>query len=168
MMTAWIRTFLTMAAAAAILAGCSHPTLVDMGRTEAEVTAYLGEPHAKTPMPDGTVRWTYSCEPAAQEVWWLFFRDGRLASREQAMQEKYFSAIRPGAWTEKDVWAYWGRCAEEYEFRIVGEHAWMYRFEDEGGFDMAVWPQFDKNGVVVSCEVTEDPWKDRRLLFFPF
>ena len=25
---------------------------------------------------------------------------------------------------------------------------------------MAVWPQFDVNGVMQSIEVTEDPWKN--------
>ena len=36
----------------------------------------------------------------------------------------------------------------------------MYRFKDNGGFDMAVWPQFDTKGVLQSMEVTTDPWRD--------
>ncbi|MCF0252907.1 MAG: hypothetical protein HUK26_01060, partial [Duodenibacillus sp.] len=46
-------------------------------------------------------------------------------------------------------------------FSLAGEHAWMYRFKDFGGFDMAVWPQFDKQGVVRSVDITTDPWMER-------
>lgn len=144
-----------------MLAGCAHPQLVDMGDSESAVTARLGEPAAKTPMPDGTVRWTYSDQPFGQKVWWLFVNDkGQVVSREQGLQEKYFSMIKPGVSTEADVWKLWGKCAQKYTFHFKKEHAWMYRFKDVGGFDMAVWPQFDVSGVVQSVEVTEDPWKN--------
>ena len=66
------RALLGACCAAAMLAGCAHPQLIDMGQTEEFVTAELGEPNAKTPMPDGTVRWTYSSQPFGQQVWWLF------------------------------------------------------------------------------------------------
>ncbi len=145
----------------AALSGCAHPQLVELGESADEVVAYLGEPQAKTPMPDGTVRYTYSVQPFGQEVWWLFVdQNGRVVSREQGLQEKYFKLLTPGKSTEADVWALWGKCAEKYEFRLVNEHAWMYRFRDKGGFDMAVWPQFDVNGVLRSLDVTEDPWKN--------
>ena len=49
-------------------------------------------------------------------------------------------------------------CAEKYNFPLVNEHAWMYRFLDKGGFYMAVWPQFDEGGVLRSMDVTIDPW----------
>ena len=35
----------------------------------------------------------------------------------------------------------------------------MYRYKAPGGFDMAVWPQFDAKGVMQSMETTLDPWK---------
>ena len=147
--------------AVVVLGGCAHPQLVEMGQTQEDVIAYLGEPQAKTAMPDGTVRLTYSVQPFGQEVWWLFVdQRGKVVSREQGLQEKYFNMLTPGKSTEADVWAMWGKCAEKYEFNLVNEHAWMYRFRDKGGFDMAVWPQFDVNGVMQSIEVTEDPWKN--------
>ncbi len=149
----------------ALIQGCAHPQLIDMGQEQESVVAELGEPHAKTPMPDGTVRWTYSVQPFGQEVWWLFMdADGKVVAREQGLQEKYFPMVKIGEWTEKDIWALWGKCAEKYEFRLVNEHAWMYRFRDAGGFDMAVWPQFDVNGIVRSMDVTIDPWKDKDSL----
>lgn len=145
-----------------ILGGCAHPQLIDMGQTRQSVVAELGEPHAETQMPDGTTRMTYSGQPFGQDVWWLFLDgSGKVVSREQGLQEKYFSMIEIGKSTKDDVWALWGPCAEEYYFRLVNEHAWMYRFKDFGGFDMAVWPQFDTKGVIRSLDVTTDPWKDR-------
>ena len=148
-------------ATAFTLGGCAHPQLVDMGMNDNEVVAYLGEPQAKTTMPDGTVRWTYSQQPFGQEVWWLFMNEkGRVVKREQGLQEKYFSMLIPGRSTESDVWAMWGKCAQKYTFSLVNEHAWRYRFKDNGGVDMAVWPQFDTKGVLQSMEVTTDPWRD--------
>lgn len=142
-----------------VLAGCAHPQLVSMGETQQEVIAYLGEPAAQTPMPDGTVRLTYSGQPFGQDAWWLFIgKDGTVVSREQGLQEKYFNLLTPGKSTEADVWALWGKCAQKYEFPLVNQHAWMYRYKAPGGFDMAVWPQFDDNGVMQSLEVTLDPW----------
>lgn len=145
-----------------LLGACSHPQLVKMGDTAQAVEQRLGIPNAKTAMPDGTERWTYSSQPFGQAVWWLFFdKNGKVVAREQGLQEKYFSLVKVGVSKEEDVWALWGPCAEEYEFRLVGEHAWMYRYKDIGNLDMAVWPQFDKAGIVRSIEVTEDPWKQR-------
>jgi len=153
-MTLWLGTVL-------VLGACAHPQLIDMGEASSAVETKLGAPNAKTAMPDGTTRWTYSAQPFGQEVWWLFVKDGKVVAREQGLQEKYFPMVKIGVSTEKDVWALWGTCAEKYEFHLCDEHAWMYRFKDNGNFDMAVWPQFDKTGVVRSMEVTIDPWTQR-------
>lgn len=163
-MLGYVKSLMWLGAATCVvvLAGCAHPQLIDMGQSEESVAAELGEPQAKTPMPDGTVRWTYSSQPFGQEVWWLFMdSDHKVVAREQGLQEKYFPLIKIGKSTEADVWALWGKCAEKYTFSLVDQHAWMYRFKDNGGFDMAVWPQFDVNGIVRSMDITTDPWKDR-------
>ena len=153
---------------AVVLTACSHPQLIDLGQSQEVVQNQLGKPDTVTPMPDGTVRWTYSSQPFGQQVWWLFFdQNQKMVAREQGLQEKYFPLVKIGQSTEADVWALWGACAEKYEFRLVGEHAWMYRYKDGGNFDMAVWPQFDKNGIVRSMDITPDPWKDRDR-FFPW
>lgn len=154
-------------AVALILGGCAHPQLIDMGQTKQSVIQELGEPDATTLMPDGTTRLTYSGQPFGQDVWWLFIdQDGKVVAREQGLQEKYFSMIEVGKWTEADVWALWGECAEKYTFHLVNEHAWMYRYKDDVGFDMAVWPQFDTQGIVRSVETTTDPWRDRGFDWF--
>ncbi len=147
------------AGAVVLLAGCAHPQLVSMGESGEKVLSSLGEPAAKTPMPDGTVRWTYSGQPFGQDVWWIFVdAGGKVVGREQGLQERYFGLLTPGKSTEADVWALWGKCAQKYEFPMKNEHAWMYRYKAPGGFDMAVWPQFGADGVLRSLETTLDPW----------
>ena len=147
------------AGAVVLLAGCAHPQLVFMGESGEKVLSSLGEPAAKTPMPDGTVRWTYSGQPFGQDVWWIFVdAGGKVVGREQGLQERYFGLLTPGKSTEADVWALWGKCAQKYEFPMKNEHAWMYRYKAPGGFDMAVWPQFGADGVLRSLETTLDPW----------
>ena len=147
------------AGAVVLLAGCAHPQLVSMGESGEKVLSSLGEPAAKTPMPDGTVRWTYSGQPFGQDVWWIFVdAGGKVVGREQGLQERYFGLLTPGKSTEADVWALWGKCAQKYEFPMKNAHAWMYRYKAPGGFDMAVWPQFVADGVLRSLETTLDPW----------
>ena len=147
------------AGAVVLLAGCAHPQLVSKGESGEKVLSSLGEPAAKTPMPDGTVRWTYSGQPFGQDVWWIFVdAGGKVVGREQGLQERYFGLLTPGKSTEADVWALWGKCAQKYEFPMKNEHAWMYRYKAPGGFDMAVWPQFGADGVLRSLETTLDPW----------
>ena len=152
-----LKVFFLVAAAAAIAAGCAHPQRVEIGTAAVEVSAYLGEPQAATPMPDGTERWTYSLDPADRRVWWLFFRDSRLVSLEQGLQRKYFAAIRTGEWTAGDVWAYWGKFLEEREFPLTGKRVWMYPFIDDDGMGRMARVVFNDRGVVEDLEVSDDP-----------
>ena len=80
--TAFLATALSVVG---VLAGCAHPQLVSMGETQQEVIAYLGEPHAKTQMPDGTTRLTYSGQPYGQDAWWIFIgQDGTVVHANRA------------------------------------------------------------------------------------
>ena len=103
--------------------------------------------------PDGGRNRTLDVLSAALRAGSLVAFRGRNGARRVA---------RTGpAGKEDDVWKLWGRCAQKYTFHLVNQHAWMYRYKDFGGFDMAVWPQFDENGVVQSVETTMDPWKEK-------
>ena len=105
--------FVTKAAALATAVGAvaaprgrAPPPPAEPGPPQDAVIASMGKPLAKTPMPDGTVRFTYSVQPFGQQVWWLFIdQSGRVVSREQGLQEKYFKMLTPGKSTEADVWA---------------------------------------------------------------
>ena len=144
-----------------MLAGCAHPDLIDLSTPKAQVIATLGEPDAKTPLPDGGYRLVYSLQPMAQEVWWISLdQEGRVTGKENVLDREHFALIKPGVSTEKDVWNLFGRCAQTYTFALKNEHAWMYRFLDEGMFFMACWVQFNTKGVVTEVGYTTDPWHD--------
>ncbi len=161
-----IRAIAACAAMAVLLGGCAHPQLLDMGAADASIVAELGAPDARVALADGRTRLVYSEQASAQEVWWLTLgSDGRLEGRENAMDRAHFALVRPGVSTEEDVWNLFGRCAEKREFALSNKHAWMYRFKDEGLFDMACWVEFNPQGVVVEVGYTLDPWRDRNPLF---
>lgn len=152
---------LPLAVLPALLAGCAHPDLIDLQTPESAVVERMGPPDAQTALPDGSKRFVYSMQPMSQQVWWLTISaDGRLLSKENVLDRKHFALIKPGISTEKDVWNLFGKCAQKYEFRLKNEHAWMYRFLDDGFFYMACWVQFDTKGVVTEVGYTTDPWHD--------
>lgn len=163
------RTFLKIGAALAaaapvvFLTGCAHPQLIDLGSTEEQIIAKLGRPHARTTMPDGTVRLTYSHQPMGQAVWWLFLdSSGRLVRVEQGLSEKNFSLVKPGM-TKDEVYALFGPCAEVYNFKLLKQTSFMYRYEDDMRMPMALWVDFDLSGRVVSWTTSTDPWIDKPL-----
>lgn len=107
-------------------------------------------------------------QPFGQECWWMTFSaDGRFEKLENVLNREHFALIKPGRSTEADVWNLFGQYAEKYEFRLKNQHAWMYRFKDEGIFDMAFWVQFDTRGIVAEVGYTLDPYKDRDHWLFP-
>lgn len=154
---------LAAAGAAALSAGCAHPQFLKAGSTEEQAVAELGAPHARTVMPDGTVRLTYSHQPMGQAVWWVFFdANGRYLRSEQALTEENFTLVKPGM-TKKEVYALFGPCAEVYNFKFLKQTAFMYRFEDGVRRAMAFWVDFDESGRAVSWTVSDDPWLDKPL-----
>ncbi|MFU0841963.1 MAG: SmpA-OmlA domain-containing protein [Burkholderia sp.] len=156
------RLILAALAAAALLGGCAHPQIMDLGDSGEHIESELGAPQAKVALPDGGSRWVYSMNPFGEEVWWLIFdKDGKLVKKEQILDYKHFMLIKPGVDTQKDVWNLFGRYAEHYTFSLINQTAWMYRFLDEGGFHMACWVQFDTKGVVTEVGFGSDPWHER-------
>lgn len=157
------RVLLGAACAAVLaLAGCAHPDLIDLQTPAAVVEQELGAPDAVVPLKDGGKRLVYSMQPMSQQVWWLTFdKDGRLLQKENILDREHFELIKPGVSTERDVFNLLGKCAQTYEFALKDEHAWMYRFLDEGMFYMACWVQFNTRGVVTEVGYTTDPWHDR-------
>lgn len=149
----------TVLTVALILGGCAHPDLIDLGEPEGAVVTELGTPDSKMVEPDGSFILVYSMQPFSQEVYWMRFdKDGRYVGKERAMNEEHFKLVVPGKHTKADVYQMFGRCAQEYEFRLQDQTAFMYRFEDVGSMDMAFWVQFDLKGVVTETAVTQDPW----------
>ena len=87
-----------------------------------------------------------------------FDKNGNFIGKEKTMNEEHFKLVIPGKHTREDVYQMFGHCAQEYDFRLRNETAYMYRFNDDVGMAMAFWAQFDTNGVVTETAVTQDPW----------
>lgn len=148
-----------LAAVAFVLAGCAHPDLVDPGTAEGAVIAELGAPDSKMMQPDGSFILVYSYQPFGKETYWMHFnKSGMYVGKEKTMNEEHFKLVIPGKHTQADVYQMFGHCAQEYEFKLQDQTAFMYRFDDVGGMSMAFWVQFDLNGVVTETAVTQDPW----------
>ena len=161
-----VGTFLTVAL---ILGGCAHPDLIDLGEPEATVVTELGTPDSKMVQPDGSFILVYSMQPFGQEVYWMRFdKDGRYVGKERAMNEEHFKLVIPGKHTKQDVFQMFGRCAQEYNFKLQNQTAFMYRFRESSGHAMAFWVQFDTKDVVTETAITQDPWDDRGDPLFNF
>ena len=144
---------------ALILAGCAHPDLIDVGTPENAVLTAFGMPDSKMTQPDGSFILVYFIQPFGQYVYWMrFFIIVLYVFSEKTINAYHFKLVIPGKHTKADVYQMFGHCAQEYEFKLQDQTAFMYRFNDIGGMDMAFWVQFDLNGVVTETAVTQDPW----------
>ena len=151
--------YCVLAAMAAMLTACAHPDLIKPGTSENVVISELGAPDSKMTLPDGRSILVYSMQPFGKEVYWMRFdKDGQFLVKEKAMNEDHFKLVIPGKHTKADVYQMFGHCAQEYEFRLQDQTAFMYRFDDVANMPMAFWVQFDLKGVVTETAVTQDPW----------
>lgn len=155
--------YFMMVILAATLVGCAHPDFIKPGQTDVEVVTEWGVPDGKLLAPDGSFVLVYSDQPFGQQVWWMHFGpDGRFVKKVPALDEDHFKLVIPGRHTKADIKQMFGRCAQEYTFHLIDEDAFMYRFEEVGGMDMAWWVQFNQQGVVTETAVTQDPWVNDR------
>lgn len=155
-----IRVWLGIASLSALmLTGCAHPDFIDQGASEQHVLQELGPAAGKLVAPDGSFVLVYSDQPFGQQVWWMHFdKAGNFLRKEEAMNEEHWNLVKVGVHTKDDVYRMFGRCAQEYTFHLIDETAFMYRYEEPGGMDMAWWAQFNREGVVTETAVTQDPW----------
>lgn len=160
-------TKLKLAAAAllsaAMLAGCAHPDFVKMDTHYDTVVEQLGAPSAVQVRADGTVRALYSQQPMGQEVYELIFdKGGKLVSKENILKEAYFDRIEPKTMRSADILAMYGEPCEKWTYKNLGEHTFMYRYQDQAGFPMALWVDFDlETDEVLRHVISIDPWSQR-------
>lgn len=148
-----------LAASALVLVGCAHPDLIKTGTSEIAVVNELGAPDSKMSHADGSFTLVYSMQPFGKETYWMNFdKNGNFIGKEKTMNEEHFKLVVPGKHTKADVYQMFGHCAQEYDFKLQNQTAYMYRFNDDVGMAMAFWAQFDTDGVVTETAVTQDPW----------
>lgn len=147
------------AALALFLAACATPQSLKPGTPIAEARSTLGRPTAEIKLPDGATRLQYSGQPHGQWVWNADFdSQGRLRGVEQMMTDEAFLRIRAGKDTQADVLRDFGRPAEVFQYRLMNETAFMYRYYTYGQFHAAMFIYFDPAGVVKRTETGLDPW----------
>jgi outer membrane protein assembly factor BamE (lipoprotein component of BamABCDE complex) len=149
------------------LGGCASPAQLAPGTTEQAALAALGKPTATWPLPDGGLRLQYSGQPSLQSVWNLDFDAARrLIRTEQMMNDAAFSQIRVGKTTRQDVLRDFGQPADVQTFALKQQTSFMYRYFTQGGFQAAMYVNFDPAGIVVETQTGLDPWQlggpDRR------
>jgi len=147
---------------AVVLAACTTPQSLQPGTPEADVRAALGRPTARIALPGGGSRLQYSGQPFNQSVWNADFdANGRLVRVEQMMSDEAFARIASGKATRDEVLRDFGPPAEVYQFKLMNESAWMYRYFTHGGFKAAMFVYFDPAGIVKRSETGLDPWAIR-------
>ena len=145
-----------------VLAACTTPQSLQPGTPEVDVRAALGRPTASVALPGGGSRLQYSGQPFNQSVWNADFDgSGRLLRVDQMMSDESFARIASGKATRDEVLRDFGPPAEVYQFKLMNESAWMYRYFTHGGFKAAMFVYFDPAGIVKRTETGMDPWSIR-------
>lgn len=152
------RVLLTMLMLAS-LAACATPQSLKPGTTLDEARSALGRPTGTYPLAGGGTRLQYSNQPFDQSVWNADFdTQGRLVRAQQVMTDAAFSQVRSGKDTREDVLRGFGLPAQTFDYKLVNETAWMYRYYTFGNFKAAMFVYFDPKGVVLRTESGLDPW----------
>lgn len=82
--------------------------------------------------------------------------------KDQLLQQKYFNQIKPKVQDSQDIYTMFGKPCEQWHYKNLGEHTYMYRYLDESGFLMALWVDFDdKDDKVLRYVLSIDPWVQR-------
>lgn len=144
------------------LSACATPQSLKPGTTVDEARATLGRPTADVRLPDGGTRLQYSRQPFDQAVWNADFdAQGKLALVEQVMTDAAFARVQSGKDTRNEVLRDFGPPAQEFNYKLRNESAWMYRYYTFGNFKAAMFIYFDPAGVVKRTETGLDPWSIR-------
>ncbi len=149
---------------ALVLTACAHPDFIKLGTSYDAVRQELGAPDAQTLTPEGNIRMVYSMQPMGQQSYAMIFdkNTGKLISKENILYEQYYvKNIKPTVMSEQDIFNMFGRPCEQWTYKLLKEHTYMYRFA-ENGFDLALWVDFDnETSHVLRWVISLDPWTQR-------
>jgi hypothetical protein len=119
------------ALSALLLAACGTygPGKLAAGQTEADARAELGEPTARTTLPNGGTRLDYARGPYGKHTYRVELDNGgKVASVSQLLTETNFETLRPG-WSKQQVDDRLGPPSETRGgWRGLGE-VWSYRYD---------------------------------------
>ena len=141
-----VKTLVSLAAVAALLAGCAF-TPVQPGMSREQVMASYGTPTRVVPLATGT-RLQYSRQPAGQSAVMVDLdAAGKVVSVREMLKLQEFLRIEPGKWTRDEVEREFGPPA-----RIDTVASWSgdimnYRWRDSVQ-DMFFWVYLDAGNRV--------------------
>lgn len=129
-----LRTFILLAAAALLGAGCTHlgvSGLAPGAATEADVRAKLGAPGMSWAEPDGGKLLEYSGQPNGTFCHMILIGpDGKVREIRQAFTEANFRRVVPGL-TQDEVRRLLGRPEETVRFHLKpDEEVWTWRIDE--------------------------------------
>lgn len=154
---------LTLAASAALLAGCAAaygPQGLRSGASMQEAAAALGPPTGRYARSGGE-RIEYARGPYGKHTYMLDFdSQGRLTGWDQVLTEAHFDDVRPGISREELLFAL-GHPAESRPLGWQTQTVWSYRYDSP----FCKWFQvgIDAGGKVVDTGYGPDPLCDDYL-----
>lgn len=135
------KTFASLAAAAALTAGCAF-TPVQQGMTQEQVMASYGTPTRVVPLATGT-RLQYSRQPAGQSAVMVDLdAAGKVVAVREVMRLQEFLRIEPGQWTRDEVEREFGPPARIDRVASWSGDIMNYRWRDNVQ-DMFFWVYLD-------------------------
>ena len=140
------KTLASLAAAAALMAGCAF-TPVQPGMSREQVMASYGTPTRVVPLPAGT-RLQYSRQPAGQSAVMVDLdAAGKVVAVREVMKLQEFLRIEPGQWTRDDVEREFGPPARIDKVASWSGDIMNYRWRDNVQ-DMFFWVYLDAGNRV--------------------
>ncbi|WP_029526470.1 hypothetical protein [Polaromonas glacialis] len=140
------KTLASLAAAAALMAGCAF-TPVQPGMSREQVMASYGTPTRVVTLPAGT-RLQYSRQPAGQSAVMVDLdAAGKVVAVREVMKLQEFLRIEPGQWTRDDVEREFGPPARIDKVASWSGDIMNYRWRDNVQ-DMFFWVYLDAGNRV--------------------
>ena len=154
---AWIA-----AGAAAALCACSGyaPRNLVVGQGQAEVTADLGNPTGRYPLPGGAERLEFARGPFGRHTYMVDLdAQGRVTGWQQVLTEENFNQVRRGH-TSNDLLPFLGRPSERRSGDWQGGEVWSYRYETVMGLCQWFQVSLTSAGMVTDGAYGIDPHCD--------
>lgn len=150
-------------AALTLLSGCAvfRPVHLNIGESEANVIAKLGQPTAR--IPDGEQHLLeYSHNPWGQAIYMARIgSNGRLVSYQQVLTIQKFATIKPGISTQTDVLHTIGHPSEIMRLARRGLTVWSYPYKEQDVWNSVMSVYLNDAGIVRMMENGPDPRFDK-------
>jgi hypothetical protein len=166
-----IRALVLTLAAPLLATGCAlfQPPPLALGQSESEVTAMLGSPTGRYPMPDGVTRLEFARGPFGRHTWMVDLGpDGRSRKFDQVLTTEHFAqfAERAPGMSLDDLLRTLGRPGDRQKMGWVGGEVWSWRYPTNDCLWFQVSIGDDRKvinggyGIDPMCDVKDPPARE--------